>query len=780
MVKPGKNITEGNCSGQLDHFLCKCMASNATIDIHLSPGQYQFMHQPCCLLQNQTSIRITGNSSTNTSITCQELFSITFMRVQNVIISNITMVNCSDVVHNVINQTLNTVVPTTHFGSHSKYAIMFYDAKDVNITEFTMLNTSGYGIVAINAIGNIAISKFHLENTTSCKNDSNYNHKDSTANSICSENGILMLYHDNVELVNNSVSEASTTLIVDQSNFTGNKNFLSYKQLHTLINALKNHTQTSIPLHGAGSIAIFYFQSCYDVNATIKNTLFHNNNGKLGAAIAIASFSTTRGKTLIYNCLFDDNNRISTSSATSSDNKFSTGGISYYYLSLVNKPSVRKLIANDLNKTEIITVIRCNFNKLGGTLGAAFHIEKTSVDSRSLVVKIEQCNFLENEANAGSAVYAVNHRFDSMPSNGLTINLININATNNTLTPGSTIQHFSGDFITGVFYAKACHIKLDCNVQCNFLNNQPSVFCGRFASLIISGKAIFLNNTGQYGGGLQLVDTVTYIHQGSQLYFSKNHATVAGGAIQIQFSFTNIQSEDICPIQFIGSNNATPIFSIDKINKTIVNVTFQSNTARSLSTLESIYADVFYVCNWSPKSLIQIELGKSAEVINGTRKSVYRKIFNFIPNNTVNQQLSILAYLPCPCDENDTYDANYCMTADLNNTIELRTTVIVGRSFTINFIALDVVGSIGYLSDLYSRVSSLGTTGNNLMLPKKQLSRPFSIVNRTCTYIDFIVYASQLPVPKAGMLHLHYHKIMTIMCVLISVINVPLDFTSKK
>ena len=72
MVSPGKNITEGNCGGQLEHFLCNCTALNDTIDIYLLCGRYYFMHQSSCLLQNKTSIKLTGSSSNDTIIECQK------------------------------------------------------------------------------------------------------------------------------------------------------------------------------------------------------------------------------------------------------------------------------------------------------------------------------------------------------------------------------------------------------------------------------------------------------------------------------------------------------------------------------------------------------------------------------------------------------------------------------------------------------------------------------------------------------------------------------------
>ena len=254
----------------------------------------------------------------------------------------------------------------------------------------------------------------------------------------------------------------------------------------------------------------------------------------------------------------------------------------------------------------------------------------------------------------------------------------------------------------------------------------------------------------RYGGGLHLFNSVVFIQQYSELFFDKNHATANGGAINIIYTATDLQFPNACPIQFIGYSNAT-VFSLAEIGKLDLNITFVNNTARSLSRLESIYSDVFYLCAWYPNTLTQINLGITAPFINGMRPSVYREIFHFIPANTVNEHLSIEAYLPCPCDDNNTFNAEYCLTADHNKT--LGTIVIVGRSFTINLATLDVVGSLGYSIYLSSKVSSFNTTDEVLQLPSEQLSRVFN-TNRSCTPIDFTIYSLRSTIPKVGILQL--------------------------
>ena len=89
VIRPEENATMGDCSGPSDYFLCKCLALDISIDIQLAPGYYNFTNQQFCLLENKPTIRITGSTISDTIIQCVEPFSIVFMNVHNVTISNI-------------------------------------------------------------------------------------------------------------------------------------------------------------------------------------------------------------------------------------------------------------------------------------------------------------------------------------------------------------------------------------------------------------------------------------------------------------------------------------------------------------------------------------------------------------------------------------------------------------------------------------------------------------------------------------------------------------------
>ena len=175
-------------------------------------------------------------------------------------------------------------------------------------------------------------------------------------------------------------------------------------------------------------------QSSYDVNIKITNTIFHINQGSLAASAAIISVSSTRGTTKFKGCVLSNED---TEFATSDINGLhARGGVLYYYLILRNAPGITYRSDAAESYFNALHVSHSNFTRLGGTLGAAFHIEKLSSDGLSLVIRIENCNFTENAANAGSAVYVSNSRFGASTSSAgsLTVHLVNVNAENNTIS----------------------------------------------------------------------------------------------------------------------------------------------------------------------------------------------------------------------------------------------------------------------------------------------------------------------------------------------------------
>ena len=749
LISPDQTVTYPgtNCSGHLDYFLCNCLTANATINIQLEPGYYNFTNQQFCLLENKATISIIGSTISDTIIQCVEPFSIVFMNVHNVTISNIKMIDCGDVVNDVDNVKINESIPIFYFGNDFNFAMMFYEATNVSIAELTMLNTLGYGIAAFNMLGEISLFKLHIENTT-FENSKCINHNfDNSLN--CSGSGVLFAYCNTSSIMYN------TTLNITQSIFKNNRNLFpayTFKMFSDVMQTGSYHVP--IPIEGAGCIAVFYLQSSFDVNTVIADSLFQNNTGTLSATIAIVSVSTNRGRSNIKNCSFLKNSV--TDRFPYENNLQSRGGTSYYYLVLRNSPEIPVPTSNVLvvANNELFNITQCKFV---GAFGETIHIETILSNIFSVVVRIEKCIFSQNKANTGSGVVAVNHKFDnSSIVDDLTVHLVNVDADNNDILPDATLQHSSTTIITGVFSSDNAWFGFSCSTSCSFVNNRPSVYFGYFSSLTLSGNAVFCNNSARYGGALRLLSTVALIYENSELHFYQNHAVKFGGAIDIFFSANQVHIRDTCPIQFIGSDSAKPITHLNETDRLNVNITFENNTIGASYSLQSIYADIFYECTWYPNSIVQItDLGIDSPVVNGTRQSVYKKVFQFIPKENSSDHLSIEAYLPCPCNKSNHYDAQSCLTAAENDSLKLESKVTLGRSFQIYLISLDVVGSIGNTDLLYSEVSDTSSDGM-LVLADHQFTKEFSVTGKSCVPVDFTIFNKVPKIPKHGILHLSF------------------------
>ena len=87
---------------------------------------------------------------------------------------------------------------------------------------------------------------------------------------------------------------------------------------------------------------------------------------------------------------------------------------------------------------------------------------------------------------------------------------------------------------------------------------------------------MFEHNEAIYGGAFWLRNTVVYVQTGSTLWFEHNFATSFGGGVNIYFTNTNIQTEDILSYSVIGNSSA--IFNLNDLHKLILALAFPITT----------------------------------------------------------------------------------------------------------------------------------------------------------------------------------------------------------
>jgi len=732
--------TNGNC---LDAFSCDCFATDQSIDVQLSSKIYEISSPTICVLSDYPSITITGAPDGGTILKCSDSLNIVFNNSQSVTISNITLLNCGGRINEVINSTLTRATSKFYFGKGTTYALMFLYSTNISLNNVTMMDSPGYSVIALNALGIVEVTDLIVDDSTSSID-------------IDSGSGVAFLYVD--QTTDNS------TLKIHDCVFYNNTAIIPKDIYETFLRQMNlGHTNDNITVLGAASVTIYYLHSNYYVDAIISDVDFINNNGTFSGSVAVIQTHNTKSRTQFNNCIFNNSKGVRD---FSNSDIIRIGGIYFinYQLDYTN------LRDNKGEEFEVLTVSKCSFKNLEGKLGGAFHIEKNALDAVHVVVKIEHCYFSNNLADTGSALYAKDRatKLPYKPSLGgsLTIRLINCSAEGNGLPSGSSIQGATSNFITGVFYVFNCLVTLQCAEQCKFINNKPSVFYAYTSALTMSGNILFLNNKARFGGAIKLTDTVVYINVHSSIFFKGNNVTENGGAIEAEVPLTNIQSQDYCPFQFVGLSPDNPITDNDIItgnfmSRTNINMTLDGNYAGVIidndqndqieiaitfnERIESIYSNVFYVCSWFPGTSVQTTIGPdTAEREDGTRLAVYHETFNYKNPSSTQEHVNILAILPCICNDNHNYNdhVSSCLNGQIID-MSQQVKVIPGRKFTLNVISIDTVGSVGYSTELISRAYiNSNASDETLGLDDTQLQRAFSVNNQSeCIEVDFTVYA---------------------------------------
>ena len=365
-----------------------------------------------------------------------------------------------------------------------------------------------------------------------------------------------------------------------------------YNDFLTAVNI--GYYSNPMPLIGAGSVALYFTQNDFPVVVMISNTILYNNTGTYSGGVAITSIYSILGQTSFYNCSFQENNFESTLIPNSFP--YQNGGIKLLYLNLVEIGNSQNLdfTLPGPTEAEMLTIVKCDFEKLAG----AIRVEKLSANNLTVIISINESTFTDNIASTGAVVTALDNNFRKSAVyttvSAIRVLMTDVNASNNNFFTDN-------DFINGVFLLFNVQAILRCTATCIFWSNHQSVFYGRNSELTLIGDMSFEYNQATFGGALRLINTVVFFHTGSHVRFAHNTAEINGGAISADFTNTNVQSQDVCPLQFVGL--AEPIFSLYEKAKLTLNISFENNTIEGI--LESLPSNVFYLCSFYTDTSIQ-------------------------------------------------------------------------------------------------------------------------------------------------------------------------------
>ena len=376
-----------------------------------------------------------------------------------------------------------------------------------NITGFILNDTiftrsAGYGIVMADVV-NTVYYKTNVETNVPASFNSTLNVKHGGGIILISSAGQLSHYN-NITFINCSFLQNNANQSVSST----------YK-----VNSSSNQRVESDGveffkerMHGNGGAMSFYFWSKnVSLRLAIKDCFFNKNKALWGGGVYIEFAKSTQGNIV----------NISDTHLNGNYARYSGGGI-------------RINIAKHSKKNNSIYIEHSLFWRNDAEVGGGFaqrHGLKTTMKLsmiRATETFVEFCNFLENKATLGSAIFVER----------TSLLLRSVNITDNAISRG-TNETSSGPTITtvngvGALLARQSQVVI-CGreIPVRVSRNLKTAFVLSYSYLFVIGTVIFEDNQGSKGGAISLYEeSAIILYDTTYLLFKNNKANV-GGALYV-------------------------------------------------------------------------------------------------------------------------------------------------------------------------------------------------------------------------------------------------------
>ena len=432
----------------------------------------------------------------------------------------------------------------------------------VNDTIFT--RSAGYGIVMVDVVNTVYYKtkvEAHVEATFTSTLNLNYG------------GGIILI---------SSAGELSDYNSITFKNCSFSQNNANQNVSNTFKFNSSNNQQVQNDgvdffienMYGNGGAMSFYFWSKeVSLNLTIKGCFFNKNKALWGGAVYIEFAKSTKGNIV----------NISDTHLNGNYARYAGGGI-------------RINIAKHSNTNNSIYIKHSLFLSNGAEVGGGFaqrHGFKTTMKASMTWAPetfVEFCNFLENKATLGSAIF-IERASLLLFSTSITNNAIS-RGTNET-SSGPTITTVNG---VGALFARQSQVGIHgTEMPARVSRNLNTAFVLSYSYLFVNGIVIFEDNQGSEGGAVSLYEeSAIILYDTTHLLFKNNKANV-GGALYVFVTGPTIpiwNSPDLflykCFFQFLQTTQET--FK--------GNVTFADNDAARKDG-DAIFSNLLQTCRKS-------------------------------------------------------------------------------------------------------------------------------------------------------------------------------------
>ena len=554
------NNTTYQCSSITELFQQLSNCCNST-DITIEPGNYNLALS--YELADLHDIRI--RSETNAVIQCAANVNgtydfdtgIAFVRVSNLVITNISIVGCG-MKHNSTNHIKERFIEI-------RSAVYIQNSTNITLDNVTIRNSNGIGLLIFNTNGSVSITRSSFVN--------NILNSSEQAKYLTGGGGVR------VELTDCSLG-------ITQCDSTKNyfKKLANYVIDHCVFidNAAIYHLNGSqtenlpkgifITVDAGGGLFLYFNGDIQNNSFRVSFSSFTSNRAHDGAGLAAFGTDNTSCNTVqIYSCQFVENVA-----------EFAGGGIT-----LGN--AIFKAGVQNLFNTYIVA--NCSFEKnqavVGGGISGFGNLEFQRKHPTNHF-EVSDSSFINNSAQYGSAIEANNQYFDFITT-GVTLTFIlnNCTFTANNLHENNSLSNSSSIGAVATF-----EVDIEFRGATIFSNNNSTALIADRAVVKFSNDSVttFQDNSGLYGGAISLIGGAWIgVYPNSSVIFLRNTAVQYGGAIYVELStpFDYLLSH-VCFIRYYLEN-----VSPDEWN---TNFTFINNTTPESNIGKMIFASTLNPC----------------------------------------------------------------------------------------------------------------------------------------------------------------------------------------
>ena len=440
------------------------------------------------LIKNAFNLTLTGYnvSSSNAAIVCMQPASLKFESMENLVMKHLSIIYCGYPILSLDNDTASV-------------AVFFEDIILLTLSNFSVENSTGFGVFGVNVLGNssISYSRFMFNNyytlsSTNC----------SYGQGSCIGGNMYLLYETQPEIFS-MLSGRPNMISIDSCVFSDG------------VGITEGRLSSGLGISGINK-----FQ--YKIDISICNVVSTRNIAQRGANFVFYLRSYIGSIKMI---------NITSSMANYLLSPEKTGSAGFELTAMDSIPTSNQTLLH-------ISDSRFYDNNGGGII---INLINRYINVKYLIqVIIKNCSFHKNQKQAGSGALLRELGVLSRISN-LNVLVQDSNFTNH-ITPQQIFNLTSSLNVVGVYRLRNLKI-----INCTFAMNQQTALQAFDSTIYFGGHVIFSGNKGTFGGSMLLQGGSTfYLMAHTYIQIDNNHAKRGGG---IYVEDDNIATTNPCFFQ---------------------------------------------------------------------------------------------------------------------------------------------------------------------------------------------------------------------------------------